>query len=60
MRLTGSIDRAALVKYLATYYARYKKRERALQQENPIVAMGYRMDAITYRSLIEDVVHDAI
>jgi len=60
MRLEGSIDKAALVKYLAKCYARHRKREGALQQENPILAMGDRMDAITYRSLIEDVRHDAI
>jgi len=60
MRPKGSIDRAALVKYLAGHYARYKKRERALQRAKPLLAMGYRMDAITYRSLIEDVRHDAI
>ena len=60
MRPEGSIDKADLTKYLAGYYARYKKRERALQRENPIVAAGYRMDAITYRCLIADVIHDAI
>ena len=60
MRLQGSIDREALVKYLARYYARHRKRERALQRVNPLLAMGYRMDAITYQCLIEDVVHDAI
>ena len=59
MRLEGSIDKAALVKYLAKCYARHRKRERALQRANPLVAIGDRMDAITYRSLIAEVVHDA-
>jgi len=60
MRLQGSIDRAVLVKYLAKCYARHRKRERALQRANPLVAIGDRMDAITYRSLITEVIQDTI
>jgi len=60
MKPKGSIDKADLTKYLAGYYARYRKREGALQREAPVLAASYRMDAITYQCLIADVVHDAI